>query len=205
MVRSMIKAVPLPTLPFRAVMLGMAMTLLAAVSLSAWSQPAPPPAGMDRPGGPGMRPEGMRGVHGGMHGDMAPGMMFRGSPERMGRMIDGMLDGINASDAQRSQIKQIVAAAAADLKTQMQSDRGLRERGVQIFTAPTVDAAAVEQLRQQTLQQHDVASKRVAQAMLDVARVLTPEQRARIGQRMQDRQARMQDRQLRMGAERPPR
>ena len=37
-------------------------------------------------------------------------MMFRGSPERMGRMIDLMLDGLNASDAQRGQIKQIAAA-----------------------------------------------------------------------------------------------
>ena len=45
----------------------------------------------------------------GMHHGMGGGMMFRGSPERMGRMIDHMLDGLNASDAQRSQIKQIAA------------------------------------------------------------------------------------------------
>ena len=56
-------------------------------------------------------------------------MMFRGSPERMGRMIDHMLDGLNASDAQRGQIKQIAAAAAADLKAQREAGRALRQRG----------------------------------------------------------------------------
>ena len=72
---------------------------------------------------------------------------------------------------------------------------------MQIFTAPTVDANAAEQLRQQTLAQHDQMSKRVTQAMLDVARVLTPEQRAKIGERMRDRQARMEERMKRMDRE----
>jgi hypothetical protein len=56
--------------------------------------------------------------HGGGTGG---GMMFGGSPERMGRMIDHMLDGLNANDAQRTQIKQIAAGAGADLKTQMEA------------------------------------------------------------------------------------
>ena len=185
------------------VIMGMLMTLLAAISVSAWSQPASPPTGgMGR----GMERHGM-------HGDgMGPGMMFGGSPERMGRMIDHMLDGVNATDAQRSQIKQIASAAAGDMKTQMEAGRGLRERGMQIFAAPTVDAAAAEQLRQQMLQQHDAMSKRMTQAMLDVARVLTPEQRAKLGERMKDRQSRMAERMRRMGqgmgrgagSERPP-
>jgi periplasmic protein CpxP/Spy len=195
----------------RAVMIGMLMTLLAALSLAAWAQPAPPPAMGERgPGMPSPRGEhgpGMDGMHGwggmregmgGMHHGMGGGMMFRGSPERMGRMIDHMLDGLNASDAQRSQIKQIAAGAAADLKAQAGAGRALRQRAMQAFTAPTVDAAAVEQVRQQMLQQHDQMSKRMTQAMLDVARVLTPEQRARLGERMRDRQARMEDRMKRM-------
>jgi protein CpxP len=179
----------------RMVLLGMALTLLAAISLSAWAQPAPPAPGMMAEGGPGMGR-----MHHGMGGG---GMMFGGSPERMGRRIDHMLDGLNASDAQRAQIKQIAAAAAADLKAQAQAGRALRQRGMQIFTAPTIDAAGAEQLRQQMLQQHDQMSKRVTQAMLDVARILTPEQRAKIGDRMRDRQARMEERMKRM--EREPR
>jgi len=207
----------------RWVMLGMLMTLLAALSLSAWSQPAPaqPGSGPDTASpqrGPGMggmhgwgEHHGMGAMHegmGGMHDGMGGGMMFRGSPEHMGRMIDHMLDGLNASDAQRSQIKQIAAGAAADLKAQAEAGRGLRQRAMQAFTAPTVDAAAVEQVRQQMLQQHDQMSRRMTQAMLDVARVLTPEQRARLGERMRDRQARMEDRMKRMDSMRqgmPPR
>ncbi|MEO6363085.1 MAG: Spy/CpxP family protein refolding chaperone [Caldimonas sp.] len=186
----------------RAVMIAMTMTVLAAISLAAWGQPTlpTPPAGMEHAGQ--RMGHGMHG--GGMHGGMG-GMMFGGSPERAGRMIDRMLDGLNASDAQRSQIKQIAAAAAADMRTQMQARRGLRERGMQILTAPNVDPAAAEQLRQQMLQQHDGASRRMTQALLDVARVLTPEQRARIGERMKDRQARRDERMKRMERTAPPR
>ena len=178
----------------RMMMLAMLVSLLAMLSLSVWAQPASPPPGMD---GPGMG----RMHHGGGGMD---GMMFGGSPDRMGRMIDRMLDGLNASDAQRAQIKQIAAAAGADLKTQAQAGQALRQRSMQAFTAPNVDAAAVEQVRQQMLQQHDQMSRRMTQAMLDVARVLTPEQRAKIGERMRDRQARMEERRQREQRE-PPR
>ena len=46
-----------------------------------------------------------------------------------------------------------------------------------LFAQPTVDAAALEALRQKQMAMHDAASKRMMQAMLDVAQVLTPEQR----------------------------
>ena len=179
----------------RVVMTGMLLTLMAAISLSAWAQPAPPSAGMGMEG---------HGMHRGMHGGMG-GMMFGGSPERVGKMIDSMLDGLNATDAQRSQIKQIAAAAGADMKTQMQAGRGLHQRGMEIFAAPTVDAAAAEQLRQQMLQQHDQMSRRMTQAMVDVARVLTPEQRAKVGERMKDRHARMDERMKRIDRSPAPR
>ena len=185
----------------RVVMTGMLLALMAAISLSAWAQPAPPSAGMSMEG---------HGMHRGMHGGTGGmggmgGMMFGGSPERVGKMIDSMLDGLNATDAQRSQIKQIAAAAGADMKTQMQAGRGLRQRGMEIFAAPTVDAAAAEQLRQQMLQQHDQMSRRMSQAMVDVARVLTPEQRAKVGERMKDRHARMDERMKRIDRSPAPR
>jgi Spy/CpxP family protein refolding chaperone len=179
----------------QAVMVGMLMTLLAVVSLAAWSQTAPPPAG-DR--GSQMHAHGMGWMHHhGMGGDLAGGM-FRGSPEHVGRMVDHMLDGLDATDAQRSQIKQIATAAATDLKAQAEAGRALRQRAMQVFTAPNVDANAVEAVRQQMMQQHDQMSRRMSLAMVEVARVLTPEQRARIGERMRDRQAQMEDRMKRM-------
>jgi Spy/CpxP family protein refolding chaperone len=139
----------------------------------------------------------------GMGGDARGGMMmFDGAPGQVGRGIDRMLDGLNVSAAQRSQIKQIAMAAAADLKAQRDAARAMHEKGMQIFTAPTVDAAAAETLRQQMSAQHEQASKRMLQAMLDIAKVLTPEQRAKIGERMKERQAVMRDRMQRMQQER---
>ena len=137
-----------------------------------------------------------------MHGPGAGAMMmFGGSPEHVARHVDHMLDGLNASDAQRTQIKQIAQAAAADLKAQHEAGKALRERGLQIFAAPTVDANAAESVRQQIEAQHDQASRRVLQAMLDVSRVLTPEQRAKIAERVKQHQAMMQDRMQRMQRE----
>ena len=193
------------------VMAAMLITLLAAIGASAWAQPAPTPPGPAMDGGAGMQhgmhgmPGEMHGMHGHMHHGMGPGMMFRGSPEHIGRMVDFMLDGLHASDAQRSQIKQIAVQAAADLKAQAEAGKGMRQRGMEIFTAPTVDAAAAEQMRQKMLQQHDQMSRRTMQAMLDVAKVLTPEQRAIVGQRLRDRQARMEDRMKRMPQHEAPR
>jgi Spy/CpxP family protein refolding chaperone len=116
----------------------------------------------------------------GHHGGGYHGMMG-------GRMIERMLDGVNATDAQRAQIRQIVQSAMTDLKAQRQAARSLREQSMQLFTQPTVDANAAEALRQQMLQQHDQASRRMLQAMLDASNVLTPEQRVQLGERMKQR------------------
>ena len=159
----------------------MLMSLLvaasSAVALSAWAQPAQGPR---------------------HHGD-GPGMMW--GPMGGGRGMDRMLTDIGASDAQRSQIKQIWQAAESDLRAQREQNRGMHERAMEVFTAPNVDANAAEAVRQQMLQQHDQASKRMMQAMLDVSRVLTPEQRTKIAERIKQHQATMQDRMQRMHRE----
>lgn len=199
--------------------IAVAVSVLSAIALSAWAQSAPPvapaaPASapmMHRHGGPmehhadgsmGPPPGGFMehrmGRAGRMGGEIGGMMMMHGSPEHMGRMIDMMLDGLNATDSQRMQIKQIAMAAATDLKAQHEAGKAMHQRAMQLFTAPTIDTAAVEKMRQQSLAQHDQASKRVMQAMLDIGKVLTPEQRARVGERMRDRMARMQDRTARM-------
>ena len=137
-----------------------------------------------------------RGMEG---GGGAPGMMmFNGPPEHIARAIDHLLDGLDATDAQRSQIKQIAQAAAADLKAQHEAGRSLHEKAMQIFAAPAIDAAAAESVRQQMVAGHDKASKRMLQAMLDVGKVLTPEQRAKMGERMKQHRAVMHDRMQRM-------
>jgi len=125
------------------------------------------------------------GGHGG-HG--GPGMgMLGGGPQ-----VERMLDGVNASAEQKAQIKQIMSAAMTDLRAQREAGRALRDQAAQLFTQPTVDARAAEALRQQMLAQHEQASKRMLQAMLDVSRVLTPEQRKQIADRMAQRRGMME-------------
>jgi len=86
-----------------------------------------------------------------------------------------------------AQIKQITQAAAADLKAQHEAGHKLHEQGMALFTQPTVDPVAAEALRQQMLARHDQASKRVLQAMLDISKVLTPEQRQQLAERLKKR------------------
>ena len=117
----------------------------------------------------------------------AGGFGFFGGPH-----LQHLLDSVNATDAQKAQIKQIMQAARDDLKAQRKAGGNLHEQAMQLLTQPTVDAAAVETLRQQMLQQHDQSSRRISQAMLEVSRVLPPEQRAQLGAQMKKRQEMMQ-------------
>lgn len=128
-----------------------------------------------------------------MDGPRHGGMMM-GGPMMGGPHADRMLDAVNASADQRTQIKQIMDAARADLKAQREAGRALHDQMRQLFTQPTVDARAAETLRQQQLAQHDAASKRMMQAMLDVSRVLTPEQRAKLADMAGQRRAMMERR-----------
>lgn len=109
-----------------------------------------------------------------------------------GRMIERMLDSVNASSEQRSRIQEIMKSAMTDLRAQRETSHGLREQAMSLFAQPTVDARAVETLRQQMLQQHDQSSRRWMQAMLDASAVLTPEQRKQLAERMQQRRDMMQ-------------
>ena len=123
-----------------------------------------------------------------MGGGGTGGMAMMGHPGH----IERMLDSVNATADQRAQIKQIVQAAAADMQAQRAAARALHEQSRQLFTQPTVDARAAEALRQQMLAQHDQASKRALQTMLDVSRVLTPEQRKLLADRMAQRRSMME-------------
>ena len=129
---------------------------------------------------------------GGMGGPM---MMMMGAPGH----LDRMLDEVNATADQRTQVKAIMDAARSDLKAQHEAGRALGDQSMQLFTQPTVDARQAEVLRQQMLAQHDQVSKRMLQAMLDVSRVLTPDQRQQLGQKMAQRRTMMMERHGGMG------
>ena len=109
-----------------------------------------------------------------------------------GRHMGRMLDAVKATPEQRSQIKAIMDAAHKDVAALHDSGRKLHDQGQSLFTQPTIDARAAEALRQQMLAQHDAVSKRRMQAMLDAAKVLTPEQRKTLGDKMAQRRGMME-------------
>ena len=129
----------------------------------------------------------------------APGHEMRGGPAGMAggpmmggpRMLERMLDVVNASADQRTQIKAIMDSARADTKAQHETLKGLRDQEMTLFTQPTVDARAAEALRAQQAAVHDQVSKRMLQAKLEVSRVLTPEQRKLLADRMKEMRAHM--------------
>jgi len=104
-----------------------------------------------------------------------------------GHMLGRALDAVNATPEQRTRIGEIMKAAAADVRQQREASRGLREQAMTLFAQPTVDARAVEAVRQQMVQQHDQSSRRWTQAMLDASAVLTPDQRKQLAERLKQR------------------
>jgi protein CpxP len=140
------------------------------------------------PGGYGYGPGYGAGPGYGHHrgGGYGPGM--GGGAPMMGRWLDG----VNASAEQKAQIQSIWQSAHTDMQAIRESGRALREQMQNLLAQPNVDANAVEALRKQMLAQHDQASKRRTQAMLDASKVLTPEQRKQLAEQMTQRRAMME-------------
>ncbi len=156
-----------------------------------------------RHGGPGAERH-ARGPHGGHHsghgGGRHGGDMHGGFPGYSQRMLDD----VKATPEQRSQLKQIMEATRKDMQAQRAAGASLRDETARLLAQPTVDAAALEALRQKKMAHHDQASKRMNQALLDASRVLTPQQRQQLAERMQQRrQMGERHRQERQNLERP--
>ncbi len=132
---------------------------------------------------------------------LAEGRHGHGGMGGMGgmHMSERMLDGVNATPEQRTQIKQIMQSAMTDLAAQREAGRALRLQAMNVFTQPYVDANAAEALRQQMLARHDQASKRMMQAMIEASRVLTPDQRRQLAEGLAKRQEMMQRHQRERG------
>jgi len=105
--------------------------------------------------------------------------------EHLDRMLKHLYVEVDATDAQRLQLAPIVKSAARDLLPVRTKIHEARRQAVQLLSQDTVDRAALEALRAEQLQLIEQASRRLTQALADVADVLTPEQRqslaARIG------------------------
>lgn len=124
-------------------------------------------------------------------GHGGPEAFMAGKPmdtERMGKFADKrmqhMLDEVKASDAQKSKATGIVKASltkGAPLAEKMR-DNHVQMR--KLMSAATLDKATIETLRVEQMKLADEASKLMTQTMQEVAEVLTPEQRAKLEEKM---------------------
>jgi Spy/CpxP family protein refolding chaperone len=126
---------------------------------------------------------GPRGHFGGSFDMSDPAAMSR----RLDAMVGWVLADIDATQEQRDKIGAIAKAAAADLAPLRQQHIDARRQSIELLKQPTIDRAALEQLRAQQLQLGDTASRRMVQALADAAEVLTPDQRAKLIERWESR------------------
>ena len=117
----------------------------------------------------------------GMHGMMQEHMGGAGDMHAMAMgHVTQMLDAVGASDDQKTKIGAILRAGFEPM-AKLHEDMGNTHKALhQILAAPTVDRAALEQLRAAEVARIDSASRVATGAMADAAEVLRPDQRAKL-------------------------
>ena len=103
--------------------------------------------------------------------------------EHLDRMLKHLYVEVDATEAQKLQLAPIVKAAARDLLPMRDRMRSARQQAVTLLSQPAVDRAALEALRADQLRLAEQASRRLTQALADVADVLTPAQRKQLAER----------------------
>jgi periplasmic protein CpxP/Spy len=106
---------------------------------------------------------------------------------RIDRMAQRLVNSVDGTPEQKQKVSEIAKAAAKDLRELRKQGVDLRRQGMDLLKAPTIDRAAIEGLRSQQMAVADAISKRLSTAFADAADVLTPEQRAKLAERMQSR------------------
>jgi protein CpxP len=125
-------------------------------------------------------------AHGG-HGHRAGAMSPERVDARIDRMAERLLSSVDGTPEQKQKVSEIAKAAARDMRELRKQGGDLRRQGMALLNAPTIDRAAIESLRTQQMSVADALSKRMSTAFADAAEVLTPEQRAKLAERMQSR------------------
>jgi Spy/CpxP family protein refolding chaperone len=91
---------------------------------------------------------------------------------------------VDATPEQQEKLRVIVHALVNDLLPLRGNHAEVAQRVRSLLTQQTIDPAAIEKLRAEQIGKLDTASKRITQAIVEAAQVLTPEQRLKVAERM---------------------
>ena len=116
------------------------------------------------------------------HGMRDPGVMR----ERADFMVEYTLSRIDATEAQRTQVKSVVQSAIEDLLQLRTEHQTNRSEMIAALIEADVDRAELDRIRTAEIDLMERGSKRIVTALADAADALTPEQRAQLA-RMAER------------------
>lgn len=137
--------------------------------------------------GPGWH-DGPRWHHRGGPAEFGPGEDFGGRmffPGRVERGVERLGWAVDASTEQKSKINAIAQKAADDIYELRAKHLEARKQVIATLAAPTIDRPKLEALRADQMKLADTATKRITDAVADVADILTPAQRADLNKRFE--------------------
>ncbi|HEU4431357.1 MAG TPA: Spy/CpxP family protein refolding chaperone [Myxococcota bacterium] len=114
------------------------------------------------------------------HGGFGRHGHHRLSEEQIRDRLEWMLRDVDASDEQLDRITQVATTTVTELRGLHDAHRGAREQVTTALGGATVDRAALETLRAEHIAAADEASRKITDALAQIAEVLTPEQRAEL-------------------------
>ena len=100
------------------------------------------------------------------------------------RVIKHLAVEADATADQQTKLVGIAKGAVNDLLPLREKLQANRAKALELFTAGSIDRAAIERLRGEQLALAETASKRIAQALGDAAEALNPEQRRTLVERV---------------------
>lgn len=124
------------------------------------------------------------------HGPFAAMMHHGSDPARMDQHVEKIVKHfgieVDATPEQQERLSAIARSAARDLAPLREKMRDARTQALAWMNAESIDRAAIETMRAEQMALMETVSKRVTLALTDAAEVLTPEQRRKLAERMQN-------------------
>lgn len=103
------------------------------------------------------------------------------------RRFERMMSEIGASAEQADRLRDIFESVHEDLMPERSDFHSFREELASLIASPRIDRAAAERLRAERVEAIDRASRRLTDAVLEAAEVLTPEQRVALVEKFEER------------------